>query len=87
MLQEVTAFNGTVLKVDPSKEACAQFGFEPGDRVEDPYRRSATVVGVAPLSARSGCKAKGTNVLYISVDAFGGKVCFFPNPALDLRKL
>lgn len=87
MLQEVTAYDGTILQVDTSSEACEKFGFTPGQRVLDPYDRSAAVVGVAPLSKDAGCMKKGSNVLFISVDEFGGKVCFYPDHANNLRKL
>jgi len=87
MLREVIAFDGTPLQVDTSGEACEKFGFQPDQRVLDPYNNEATVVGVAPLPENAGCMKKGTDVLFISLDGADGKVCFYPDPAKNLRKL
>lgn len=86
-LKQVTGYDGQVFQVDTSSEACAKFGFAPGQKIADPYNRKGVVVGVAPLPEKSACLEKGTDVLFILLDELNGKVCFFPEPAKNLRKL
>lgn len=86
MLQ-VTGINGLVFEVEISDEACEKFGFKHGEKVLDPFKREAVVIGVAPLFAKSGCVSQGTDVLYIELSETPGKVCFFPNPEINLHKI
>ena len=85
-LKKFTAIDGRVLEVDTSHKACAEFGFEPNQRIIDPYSKEGTIIGVAPLLEKSKCIDQGVNVLLVAMDNDNGKVCFFPNPAMDLQK-
>ncbi len=86
-MKQVTAINGHIFDIDTSEEKCKKFGFLSGENIIDPYDRKGTVVGVAPIPEPGACVAKDEDVLWISLDGFDGKVLFFPNPALALRRV
>ena len=84
----VTAVNGKTLEVDISEEACARFGFKPGQRIHEPlYGMDGTVVGTAPMPLSSPCQNQGDEMLWLEMDNMEGRVCFFPNPEINLTKL
>jgi hypothetical protein len=84
---EVTAINDLVFSVDISDEACRKFGFEHKEKILDLYGRPGLVIGVAPMPESSECIDQGEDILWISLDEHNGKVCFFPNPIENLKKV
>lgn len=88
--EQVMGINNVSFEVDISVGACIKFGFSHGDRVEVIVDgRQGTVVGVAPLPGGqpAGCLKAGTDTLWIRMDGSGGKVCFFPDPLVNLKKV
>jgi len=86
-IKKVTAINGQTFDVDTSSEVCNEFGFNPEDKIIDPFGNRGIVVGVAPMPESSGCIEQGKTILWVALDKFDGKVCFFPNPTHDLQKI
>jgi len=89
-VREFTAINNQVVEIDTSEEACQRFGFSPDQKVVDVYGRPCTVVGVAPLSPIPGeedppCIEPSSDMLWVSLDINGGKVCSIPDPENNLR--
>ncbi|MFH0952680.1 MAG: hypothetical protein V1838_05920 [Patescibacteria group bacterium] len=89
-MEAYTTIAGTEIQVDVSPEACQEFGFEPGDRVNVPrIQNDGTVIGVAPVPDKlpDHCKEAEVKALWIAMDDNDGKVCFFPSPQTNLRKI
>ena len=86
--KQVTALNGQIFKVDTSDESCEKFGFRSNDRARASDGMGCTVIGVAPMPIESGCVEKGKNVLWVVLDERNdGRVCFFPDPIKNLKKI
>ena len=88
-LQERTTITGIEIQLDICPEACREFGFELGDRIEDNFGREGVVVGVAPVPGTlpDYCCHAEKSALWVAMDEWEGRVGFFPNPSLDLRKI
>ncbi|MFC1687375.1 hypothetical protein ACFL0L_02255 [Patescibacteria group bacterium] len=91
-MKSVTSVTDLQFEVDTSDKECNLFGFCCEDEVRVPGLNNTTgvVVGVAPIPGdiSSGCTGAGDKVLWIRMDDnTDGKVCFFPNPSIDLEKI
>ena len=83
----VISKRGTTFQIDI--DACDQFGFKYGERVKVVASgEEAIVLGVAPLPEGpvSSLKDAGNIFLWACVDG-QSKVCFFSNPAKDLKRM
>lgn len=88
-VKEVTAVNDLVLEVNTSEKACRKFGFSSNQRIIDTFGRAGTIIGIAPVPTIPGppCIEPGTDVLWVSMDVHGGKVCFISRPLTSLKPL
>ena len=85
--KQFTAANGTSIEVDVSEEACARFGFKPGQRIRERfYGMNGIVVGTSSMPVSSPCKDKGDEILFVQMDEIKG-ICFFPDPEVNFVKL
>lgn len=82
-IKKIETYIRTVVEVDISDKACAEFELEHGKRVKTPSGKIGTVIGVG-FRSNSGCectyctssKTANEKVLYIAIDMFGGKAMF-----------
>lgn len=84
---KVETIGGHVLVADVSEAACSEFGFKPTERIRDCNDRQGEVIGVASMPEDAGCVKAGEKILLIALDGMAGKVCFFPNPKVNLTKV
>jgi len=88
--ERVTAVDGTVFWVNTSKKVCGEFGFQPGDSIRVPALGvEGVVVGIAPVpEGRSiSCGDGSSPKVWVCLDGNDNRVCFFPNPAINLEKV